>query len=45
MGDKTIPDAAEHRLESRDFTFIAGIGLPHKDEVHCSDLAKAVIVG
>ena len=33
MGDKTIPDLAEPRLESFYPRFVAGIDLPHQDVV------------
>ena len=33
MGDKTIPDSAEPRLESFYPPFVAGIGLPHQGVV------------
>ena len=33
MGDKTIPDSAEPRLESFYPPFVAGIDLPHQDVV------------
>ena len=33
MGDKTIPDSVEPRLESFYLPFIAGIDLPHQDVV------------
>ena len=33
MGDKTIPDSAEPRLESFDPPFVAGIDLPHQGVV------------
>ena len=33
MGDKTIPDSAEPRLESFYPSFVAGIDLPHQGVV------------
>ena len=33
MGDKTIPDSAEPRLESFYHPFVAGIDLPHQGVV------------
>ena len=33
MGDKTIPDAAEPRLESFYPPFVAGVDLPHQGVV------------
>ena len=37
MGDKTIPDSAEPRLESFYPPFVAGIDLPHQDVVDSSN--------
>ena len=38
MGDKTIPDSAEPRLESFYPTFVAGIDLPHQGVVDSYNL-------
>ena len=38
MGDKTIPDSAEPRLESFYPPFIAGIDLPHQGVVDSYNL-------
>ena len=38
MGDKTIPDSAEPRLESFDPPFVAGIDLPHQGVVDSYNL-------
>ena len=38
MGDKTIPDSAEPRLESLYPPFVAGIDLPHQGVVDCYNL-------
>ena len=39
MGDKTIPDSAEPRLESFYLPFVAGIDLPHQGVVDSYNLA------
>ena len=38
MGDKTIPDSAEPRLESFYPPFVAGIDLPHQGVVDSYNL-------
>ena len=38
MGDKTIPDSAEHRLESFYPPFVAGIDLPYSGVVDSYNL-------
>ena len=42
MGDKTIPDSAEPRLESFYHPFIAGIDLPHQGVVHSYNLYNGI---
>ena len=42
MGDKTIPDSAEPRLESLYPPFVAGIDLPHQGVVDSYNLYDAV---
>ena len=44
MGDKTIPDSAEPRLESFDPPFVAGIDLPHQGVVDSYSLYPASVV-
>ena len=39
MGDKTIPDSAEPRLESFYLPFVAGIDLPHRGVVDSYNLS------
>ena len=39
MGDKTIPDSAESRLESFYPPFVAGIDLPHQGVVDSYNLS------
>ena len=39
MGDKTIPDSAEPRLESFYPPFVAGIDLPHQGVVDSYNLS------
>ena len=41
MGDKTIPDSAEPRLESFYPPFVAGIDLPHQGVVDSYSLIQA----
>ena len=43
MGDKTIPDSAEPRLESFYPPFVAGIDLPHQGVVDSYNLPRASI--
>ena len=43
MGDKTIPDSAEPRLESFYPPFVAGIDLPHQGVVDSYSLAQPAI--
>ena len=40
MGDNTIPDSAEPRLESFDPPFVAGIDLPHQGVVDSYNLTE-----
>ena len=40
MGDKTIPDSAEPRLESFYPSFVAGIDLPHQGVVDSYNLFR-----
>ena len=40
MGDKTIPDSVELRLESFYPPFVAGIDLPHQGEVYSHNLIQ-----
>ena len=40
MGDKTIPDSAESRLESFHPPFVAGIDLPHQAVVDSYNLSR-----
>ena len=40
MGDKTIPDSAEPRLESFYPPFVAGIDLPHQGVVDSYNLSQ-----
>ena len=40
MGDKTIPDSVESRLESFYPPFVAGIGLPHQGVVDSYSLIR-----
>ena len=42
MGDKTIPDSAEPRLESFYPPFVAGIDLPHQGVVDSYSLARNI---
>ena len=42
MGDKTIPDSAEPRLESFYLPFVAGIDLPHQGVVDSYNLRMAI---
>ena len=42
MGDKTIPDSAEPRLESFYPPFVAGIDLPHQGVVDSYNLRMAI---
>ena len=42
MGDKTIPDSAEPRLESFYPPFVAGIDLPHEGVVDSYNLCMAI---
>ena len=44
MGDKTIPDSAEPRLESFYPPFIAGIDLPHQGVVDSYNLVVMIII-
>ena len=43
MGDKTIPDSAEPRLESFYPPFVAGIDLPHQGVVDSYSLSHSVL--
>ena len=43
MGDKTIPDSAEPRLESFYPTFVAGIDLPHQGVVDSYNLGLCTL--
>ena len=45
MGDKTIPDSAEPRLESFYPPFVAGIDLPHQGVVDSYNLQASDISG
>ena len=42
MGDKTIPDSAEPRLESFYPPFVVGIDLPHQGVVESYNLIQSV---
>ena len=42
MGDKTIPDSAEPRLESFYPPFVAGIDLPHQAVVDSYNLTRYI---
>ena len=42
MGDKTIPDSAEPRLESFYLPFVTGIDLPHQGVVDSYNLRMAI---
>ena len=42
MGDKTIPDSAEPRLESFYPPFVAGIDLPHQGVVDSYNLHSGI---
>ena len=42
MGDKTIPDSAEPRLESFYPPFVAGIDLPHQGVVDSYNLHNGI---
>ena len=44
MGDKTIPDSAEPRLESFYPTFVAGIDLPHQGVVDSYNLIMGILM-